>query len=90
MKIEADSPQEYINNVPEERKDAMSRLRTVIKENLHEGFEETMSYGMIGYVVPHSIYPEGYHCDTSLPLPFLNLASQKKLYRIIPFRDLCR
>lgn len=77
MKIEADSPQEYIDNVPEERKDAMSRLRAVIKENLPDGFQETMGYGMIGYVVPHSIYPDGYHCDTSLPLPFMNLASQK-------------
>ncbi|PTX42436.1 uncharacterized protein DUF1801 [Christiangramia gaetbulicola] len=77
MKIEADSPQEYIDNVPEERKDVMSRLRAVIKENLPDGFQETMSYGMIGYVVPQSIYPEGYHCDTSLPLPFMNLASQK-------------
>ncbi len=77
MKIEADSPQAYIDNVPEERKDAMSKLRAVIKENLPDGFQETMSYGMIGYVVPHSIYPDGYHCDTSLPLPFMNLASQK-------------
>lgn len=77
MKIEATSPREYIDNVPEERKEAMSGLRSVIKENLPEGFEETMSYGMIGYVVPHSLYPEGYHCDPSLPLPFMNLASQK-------------
>ncbi|MUP41232.1 DUF1801 domain-containing protein [Christiangramia aestuarii] len=77
MKIEASSPDEYIGKIPEERKGPMSRLRAEIKENLPEGFEETMSYGMIGYVVPHSIYPEGYHCDTSLPLPFINLASQK-------------
>ncbi|CAL67174.1 DUF1801 domain-containing protein [Christiangramia forsetii] len=77
MKIEANSPDEYLENVPEERKEPMVKLRSVIKDNLPLGFEETMSYGMIGYVVPHSIYPDGYHCDTSLPLPFMNLASQK-------------
>lgn len=77
MKIEANSPDEYVNNVPEERKEAISKLRSIIKENLPDGFEETMSYGMIGYVVPHSMYPGGYHCDPSLPLPFMNLASQK-------------
>lgn len=55
----------------------MQALRAIIKKNLPEGFEETMSYGMIGYVVPHSIYPAGYHCDTKLPLPFINIASQK-------------
>ena len=55
----------------------MKKLRKVIKDNLPKGFEETMSYGMIGYVVPHSIYPDGYHCDPKLPLPFMNLASQK-------------
>ena len=77
MKIEANSPQEYLEKVPEERKEALKKLRSVIKKNLPKGFEETMSYGMIGYVVPHSIYPDGYHCDPSLPLPFMNLASQK-------------
>jgi len=77
MKIEANSPQEYLEKVPEERREALNKLRSVIKKNLPEGFEETMSYGMIGYVVPHSMYPDGYHCDPSLPLPFLNLASQK-------------
>ena len=77
MKIEANSPDEYIDNVPEDRKQAMARLRFEIKKSLPPGFEETMSYGMIGYVVPHSVYPDGYHCDTSLPLPFINLASQK-------------
>ncbi|MCP9201014.1 DUF1801 domain-containing protein [Gramella sp. GC03-9] len=77
MKIEANSPEKYISKVPEERIAAMSKLRSVIRENLPVGYEETMSYGMIGYVVPHSIYPDGYHCDPELPLPFMNLASQK-------------
>jgi uncharacterized protein YdhG (YjbR/CyaY superfamily) len=77
MKIEANSPEEYIASIPEDRKKPVSELRQVINENLPEGFEETMSYGMIGYVVPHTVYPDGYHCDPSLPLPFMNLASQK-------------
>ncbi|MDX1315855.1 MAG: DUF1801 domain-containing protein, partial [Eudoraea sp.] len=57
--------------------EVMDKLRQVVLKNLPEGFEETMNYGMIGYVVPHSIYPDGYHCTPELPLPFLNLASQK-------------
>ena len=77
MKIEANNPIDYISNLPEERQVAMSRLRQTILDNLPKGFEETMSYGMIGYVVPHSIYPEGYHCTPELPLPFMSIASQK-------------
>lgn len=77
MKIEANSPEEYINNVPDDRKEPMAKLRQIILENLPVGFEETMSYGMIGYVVPHRIFPSGYHCDPKLPLPFINIASQK-------------
>lgn len=82
MKIEANSPEEYIKSVPEDRIKPMSKLRSAIKDNLPKGFEETMSYGMIGYVVPHSLYPDGYHCDPSLPLPFINLASQKNYIAI--------
>jgi uncharacterized protein YdhG (YjbR/CyaY superfamily) len=67
----------YIEQLPEDRKAAMQELRKIFSENLPEGFQECMSYGMIGYVVPHSIYPAGYHCDVKLPLPFMNLASQK-------------
>lgn len=77
MKIDADSPEEYIKQLPEDRIGPMKKLRAVILENLPDGFEETMSYGMIGYVVPHSVYPAGYHADPSLPLPFINIASQK-------------
>ena len=68
---------DYLDNLPEERKDSFISLRKVILSNLPEGFEECINYGMIGYVVPHSIYPAGYHCDTKLPLPFMNVASQK-------------
>jgi uncharacterized protein YdhG (YjbR/CyaY superfamily) len=67
----------YIEQLPEDRKTAMQKLRKVFVENLSAGFQECISYGMIGYVVPHSIYPAGYHCDSKLPLPFINLASQK-------------
>ena len=77
MKYEANSPEDYISQIPEERQPVLSRMRDVILKNLPRGFEERMSYGMIGYVVPHSIYPEGYHCTPELPLPFMNIASQK-------------
>ncbi len=77
MKIEVNSPSEYIDQLPDERKKAMTQLRNVILDNLPDGFEERMSYGMIGYVVPHTIYPNGYHCNKKLPLPFINIASQK-------------
>jgi hypothetical protein len=77
MKYEANSPEEYLAQVPDERKEALNKLRKTINDNLPKGFEETMSYGMIGYVVPHTLYPSGYHCDTSLPLPFISFASQK-------------
>ena len=77
MKYEASTPEEYINQLPEDRKPVIEKIRTVIKKNLPEGFEEGINYNMLGYYVPHSIYPDGYHCDPKLPLPFMNLASQK-------------
>jgi uncharacterized protein YdhG (YjbR/CyaY superfamily) len=77
MQIQANSPDHYISQLPKVRKAPMQKLCKTIKSNLPEGFEECISYGMIGYVVPKSLYPKGYHCDTKLPLPFINLASQK-------------
>ncbi len=77
MKYTATTPDQYVAQLPEDRKLAIGRLREVIRTHLPPGFEETMSYGMIGYVVPHSLYPAGYHCDPKLPLPFMNIASQK-------------
>ena len=77
MKYSADSPKDYIDQLPEERKKAFNKLRKTVLDNIPKGFEECMNYGMIGYVVPKSIYPAGYHCDTKLPLPFANIASQK-------------
>ncbi|WP_306644032.1 DUF1801 domain-containing protein [Sanyastnella coralliicola] len=77
MRIEANSPEEYISKIPEDRQPVMTKLREVINTNLPVGFKEVMSYNMIGWVVPHDKYPAGYHCDPKLPLPFMNLASQK-------------
>ncbi len=76
------SPEKYIDQIPEERKAVMQELRKAILDNLPEGFQEEMSYGMIGYVVPHTLYPKGYHCDPKLPLPFLSIASQKNFIAI--------
>ena len=82
MQSTAQTPQEYINEIPEERREAIQKLREVILKNLPEGFSEVMSYGMIGYVVPHSIYPKGYHGNPKLPLGFMNIASQKNYIAI--------
>ena len=77
MQIKAKSVKEYLQKVPQERAEYFKKLRKTILTNLPEGFEEQLNYGMIGYVVPHEIYPAGYHCDPKLPLPFANIASQK-------------
>lgn len=77
MNYKADSPEAYIAQLPAERQEVISKLRKTILDHLPTGFEEQMSYGMLGYVVPHSLYPDGYHCNPKLPLPFINLASQK-------------
>lgn len=77
MQSKAATPEDYITELPEERKAAISQLRKIFLSNLPNGFEEVMAYGMLGYVVPHSIYPAGYHCDAKQPVPFINVASQK-------------
>jgi len=82
MQYKATSPEDYISQIPEDRKGPIKKLRQVILDNLPKGIEETMNYGMLGYVVPHSIYPEGYHCTPELPLPFMNLASQKNFIAV--------
>ena len=82
MQSKTTSPQAYIDEIPKERQAMFKKLRAVIKKNLPKGFKEEMSYGMIGYVVPHSIYPAGYHCDPKLPLPFMNIASQKNFIAV--------
>ena len=77
MQSNATTPNEYIENLPEDRKIVIETLRQLLLKNLPHGFEETMAYGMLGFVVPHHLYPAGYHCDPKQPLPFISLASQK-------------
>ena len=77
MTSAATTVDQYINEAPEDRREALQKLRNIILENLPKGFQECISYGMVGYVVPHSIYPKGYHCTPELPLPFMSFASQK-------------
>jgi uncharacterized protein YdhG (YjbR/CyaY superfamily) len=77
MQSKATTPKEYIESLPEDRKRAVSDLRSEIRKNLPKGFSEDMSYGMLTYVVPHSMYPDGYHCDPKQALPFMSVASQK-------------
>lgn len=77
MQSKALTVNDYLAELPEERQKAIDKLRKIIKKNIPKGFQETMNYGMIGYVVPHSKYPNGYHCNPKDPLPFMNIASQK-------------
>ena len=77
MQSKAKTVDKYIDELPDDRKKAISEIRKVILKNLPKGFNEEMSYGMIGYVVPLSMYPSGYRCNPSLPLPYMNLGSQK-------------
>jgi hypothetical protein len=67
----------YLDSLPKERSHALRAVRRVILENLPAGYEEHMQYGMITYVVPHSLYPAGYHCNPEQPLPYASLGSQK-------------
>ena len=78
MKVKASSISEYLGNIPVERKAVMNELISTISKNLPNGFKEKLGYGMPAWIVPHSLYPDGYHCTPELPLPFMNLASQKK------------
>lgn len=82
MTSKAELPDDYIESLPDDRKQAVSAIREAILTNIPDGFREEMSYGMLGYVVPHSIYPAGYHCTPKLPLPFMNVASQKNFISV--------
>jgi len=77
MKASGNTVDEILNNLPEDRAEAFNNLHSVIVENLPKGFEAAISYGGLGYVVPHTVYPAGYHCKPIEPLPFAGLASQK-------------
>ena len=77
MQIPADSIEDYLSKVPEERNEAFTKLFETISKNLPKGFQTNLSYGMIGWSVPLETFPAGYHCSPGTPLPFINLASQK-------------
>lgn len=77
MKTQGNTVEAILNNIPEERKAAFHKLHEVIVKNLPKGFEPAISYGALGYVIPHKLYPAGYHCKPEEPLPFASIASQK-------------
>jgi Domain of unknown function (DU1801) len=77
MQSKATTVDAYVAELPEDRQKIINEFRKVIKKNMPKGFQECMNYGMIGWVVPHSKYPAGYHCNPKDPLPFMGLASQK-------------
>lgn len=85
MQSKATTVEQYLAELPDDRREAISTVRDLIKANLPSAVVEEMSYGMIGWVVPHSIYPKGYHCNPKLPLPMINLASQKNHMAIYMF-----
>lgn len=90
MQSTAATPDQYISELPDERKIAMEQLRKVVTDNIPAGFKEVMSYGMLGYCVPHEIYPNGYHCNPKDPLPFFAVASQKNsinIYHMMIYAD---
>ena len=90
MISKASTVKEYLASLPEDRRAAIAKVRGIILKNLDGDFEEGMQYGMIGYYVPHTLYPAGYHCDPKQPLPFAGLASQKShmaLYMMCLYSD---
>jgi hypothetical protein len=89
MQSKATTVEKYLAELPAERREAISAIRKVILTNLPKGFEEGMQYGMIGYFVPHTLYPAGYHCDPKQPLPYASLASQKNYMSLYLFCVYC-
>lgn len=90
MQSKAATVEQYLAELPEDRRREIQTVRSVILKNLDSDYEEGMQYGMISYCVPHSVYPQGYHCDPSVPLPFALLASQKNymsLYMMSVYGD---
>ena len=89
MQSTATTSEQYLSELPEDRISGVTELRNVVVENLPKGFEETMSYGMITYVVPHSIYPNGYHCNPKQAFTFYQYCISKKTYIITSHGHLC-
>ncbi|MFG0257410.1 MAG: DUF1801 domain-containing protein [Phycisphaerales bacterium JB043] len=77
MQPKAATVAEYLAELPDDRRQALKKIRAEIRKNLPKGYQEGMQYGMIGYYVPHSIYPDGYHCDPTQPVPFASIGNQK-------------
>ena len=77
MQSKATTVAQYLKELPEDRRVAVSAIRSMILKNLDKDFEEGIQYGMIGYYVPHRIFPDGYRCDPKQPLPFVSVASKK-------------
>lgn len=89
MQSKAKTVKQYLDSLPPDRQEVMKKLRNLIVKNLPKGFEEVMQYGMIGYVVPHKLFPKGYHTNPKEPLPFICLASQKNyiaLYHMMVYQ----
>lgn len=82
MQSKAKTPKEYIESLPDDRADVIKKLRAVVSRNLPKGFAEMMGYGIMGYAVPHSLYPAGYHVNPKDPLPFIGIASQKNFIAV--------
>src|SRR5215213_5297496 len=82
MTSNAKTPDEYLASLPEDRRAAIAAVRDVILKNLDPDYSERVFYGMLGYVVPHSLFPAGYHCDPTKPLCYAGLASQKNYMSI--------
>lgn len=89
-KTPASSVESYLASLPEDRREAIQAVRKVILKNLDKNFQETIEYGMIGYSVPHSVYPAGYHCDPRQPLPYVGIASQKNHMAVYLFCVYCQ
>ena len=90
MRSDAKTVAEYLESLPEDRKEAVTKLYKTIRKNLPKGFQESMGYGMMGWSIPFKSYPGGYHCDPSTPVPFMGLASQKNfiaLYHMGVYSD---
>ena len=90
MQYQANTVEEYIDQLPKDRKEPITKLRKVINQNIDRGFSEEINYGMIGWVVPHSLYPNGYHCDPKLPTPIFKHHLPKTLYCSLPHGRLCQ
>ena len=90
MKSQSTTVEQYLSGLPADRREAVEAVRQVILQNLDKDYEEGMQYGLIGYYVPHRVYPAGYHCDPKQPLPFVGLGSQKNhmaLYLMCVYGD---